>query len=403
MKSAMGKLLTVIMAAFLLIFAGYHAYRHFFSDYSTVDVYRYTVYHTATSHGIFFRTEQSLAQPAGSHLRYAVEDGEKVRVGSVLAYRYNDALSADLARQQQEAQKELTMLQRVRTMLESSNTATVSNLTRNTDIALRRMAAAVALGQYDTLDELTLQLQEEINLGSGMTGGTAELNSRIAELENQTERSISSEAVYSTQEGYFSSYVDGREGQYTTESLETLTCEELQQMLTEEYPAQEELLGKIVSGPEWYFALTIDSKEEKNFPQGSKVSLSFSGGRGGSVEGTVIRSVESDDGNTVMLVIKGNAVTEDTVSRREAAVRLSSDSFTGVRFDKQYLRIVDGVKGVYVDNGYSVKFKTVDIIYEGDTYYLSRLNYTGEESLNIFDKLIDTKAELYDGMPLSDL
>ena len=174
-------------------------------------------------------------------------------------------------------------------------------------------------------------------------------------------------------------------------------------MLTEEYPAQEELLGKIVSGPEWYFALTIDSKEEKNFPQGSKVSLSFSGGRSGSVEGTVIRFAESNDGNTVMLVIKGNAVTEDTVSRREAAVRLSSDSFTGVRFDKQYLRIVDGVKGVYVDNGYSVKFKTVDIIYEGDTYYLSRLNYTGEESLNIFDKLIDTKAELYDGMPLSDL
>ena len=61
MKSAMGKLLTVIMAAFLLIFAGYHAYRHFFSDYSTVDVYRYTVYHTAMSHGIFFRTESGAA------------------------------------------------------------------------------------------------------------------------------------------------------------------------------------------------------------------------------------------------------------------------------------------------------------------------------------------------------
>ena len=30
-------------------------------------------------------------------LRYAVRDGEKVRVGSVLAYRYGDALSADLA------------------------------------------------------------------------------------------------------------------------------------------------------------------------------------------------------------------------------------------------------------------------------------------------------------------
>ena len=75
MRSAMGKLLTVIMAAFLLIFAGYHAYRHFFSDYSTVDVYRYTVYHTATAHGVFFREETSLNQPEGSNLRYAVRDG----------------------------------------------------------------------------------------------------------------------------------------------------------------------------------------------------------------------------------------------------------------------------------------------------------------------------------------
>ena len=56
-----------------------------------------------------------------------------------------------------------------------------------------------------------------------------------------------------------------------------------------------------------------------------------------------------------------------------------------------------------MDNGYNVKFKTVDIIYEGDTYYLSRLNYTGEAALNIFDKLVESKAELYDGMPLDDL
>ena len=111
MKSGMGKLLTFIMAAFLLVFAGYHAYRHFFSDYTTENVYRYTVYHSTTAQGVFFREEKSLDQSVGSNLRYAVRDGEKVRVGSVLAYRYSDALSADLAERRAEAQKELTMLQ----------------------------------------------------------------------------------------------------------------------------------------------------------------------------------------------------------------------------------------------------------------------------------------------------
>lgn len=77
MKSGMGKLLTFIMAAFLLVFAGYHAYRHFFSDYTTENVYRYTVYHSTTAQGVFFREEKSLDQAAGSNLRYAVRDGER--------------------------------------------------------------------------------------------------------------------------------------------------------------------------------------------------------------------------------------------------------------------------------------------------------------------------------------
>lgn len=208
------------------------------------------------------------------------------------------------------------------------------------------------------------------------------------------------EAVYSTLEGYFSSAVDGREGEYTPARLEAMSCDDLQTLLTAG-ETEEAGLGKVVSGPEWYFALTISSKEHKNYQLGSRVNLAFAGG--GTAQGTVVRTELSDDGSAMMLVIRGDTVTEDTVSRRAATVRLSSENYTGVRFDKEYLRIVDGVKGVYVDNGYSVKFKTVDIIYEGDTYYLSRLNYTGEEQLNIFDKLIASKTELYDGMPLSDL
>ncbi|MFR3991258.1 MAG: HlyD family efflux transporter periplasmic adaptor subunit [Angelakisella sp.] len=276
MKSGMGKLLTFIMAAFLLVFAGYHAYRHFFSDYTTENVYRYTVYHSTTAQGVFFREEKSLDQSAGSNLRYAVRDGEKVRVGSVLAYRYSDALSADLAERRAEAQKELTMLQRVLAQLQSSNTPTVSDLTRNTDIDLQKLAEAVALEHYSGMDTLALNLQEEINLGSGITGKTVVLEARIAELEAQTSGSASGEAVYSTLEGYFSSAVDGREGEYTPARLEAMSCDDLQTLLTAG-ETEEAGLGKVVSGPEWYFALTISSKEHKNYQLGSRVNLAFAG------------------------------------------------------------------------------------------------------------------------------
>ena len=41
------------------------------------------------------------------------------------------------------------------------------------------------------------------------------------------------------------------------------------------------------------------------------------------MQGTVVRTELSDDGSTMMLVIKGNTVTEDTVSRRVATDRKS--------------------------------------------------------------------------------
>lgn len=73
------------------------------------------------------------------------------------------------------------MLQRVLAQLQSSNTPTVSDLTRNTDIDLQKLAEAVALEHYSGMDTLALNLQEEINLGSGITGKTEALEARIAE------------------------------------------------------------------------------------------------------------------------------------------------------------------------------------------------------------------------------
>lgn len=56
--------------------------------------------------------------------------------------------------------------------------------------------------------------------------------------------------------------VDGREGEYTPARLEAMSCDDLQTLLTAG-ETEEAGLGKVVSGPEWYFALTISSKEHK--------------------------------------------------------------------------------------------------------------------------------------------
>lgn len=133
MKSGMGKLLIFIMGGIFAGVCGYHATGTFLRLYYRECIPLYGVPQHYRSGGVFSGGKKP-GPVRGSNLRYAVRDGEKVRVGSVLAYRYSDALSADLAERRAEAQKELTMLQRVLAQLQSSNTPTVSDLTRNTDI-----------------------------------------------------------------------------------------------------------------------------------------------------------------------------------------------------------------------------------------------------------------------------
>lgn len=397
------KFLMFVMAVFLAAFAGYHAYRHFFSSYTTVDAYRHTVYHTAVVDGILIRSEQSLNQKSGEHMRYVVEDGEKVKVGTPLAYTYASEASLNEAQRRAELQDELDLLLKVESLIKANNIPTVTDLSRNTDVSLSALAEAVALGDYTHLDDLILQVQEQVNIGAALTGSTKALEERIDKLESTASKQMSSSVLYSSREGYFSYSVDGFEKSYSTDLIGNISAEQLQQMLQQEYPLQEDTLGKVVNGTEWYYVTTVPADRAGDFPEGSAVTVSFAGSTADAVNARVLQvQQESPDADAVITLV-GNEVNADTVSRRCSAARISSPAYVGIRFDQKYLRISDGVKGVYVDAGYTVKFKPVDIIYEGDGYYLSRLNYTGEDYLNIFDRLIDTKADLHDGMSISDL
>lgn len=402
MKNGMVKVLTVILAVFLVVFTGYHAYRHFFKSYSTVDVYRYTVYHTAVAKGVFIRDEIDLGQSTGEHLRYAVKDGEKVKVGTPLAYRYNSATEAARALEYQNNQNELAALKKVQSLLSSNNVPKVTELTAATDVSVTALAESIALGNYDSLETKELALQYQLNMGAALTGITLPMEQRITELEAAAHQNYSS-VLYSSAEGYFSYYVDGCEDSLAPDKVGSITADELSRLTARDYPVMEGTLGKVIRDYRWYFVTLLSARDAKDFPIGSTVTLSFAGSDAKGVEAYVESQQPEADGKSVVVTFSGTEMNTETASRRCTSVRISSPAYTGIRFDAEHLHIVDGEKGIFVDGGYTVAFKKVDIIYEGDGYYLSRLNYTGEECINIFDRIIVSDAELYDGMPLNEI
>ena len=71
-------------------------------------------------------------------------------------------------------------------------------------------------------------------------------------------------------------------------------------------------------------------------------------------------------------------------------------TYSGIRVDKNSVRLLDGQSGVYVKVGQIVRFKKADVLYMGSSYAL--LDPNGKVSN--FDEVIVSGKNLYDGKAL---
>ena len=193
--------------------------------------------------------------------------------------------------------------------------------------------------------------------------------------------------------------MDGYEGEYTPQMLEDLDAAALRELLAKEYPDDPDSFGKSVTDFTWYYAAVIPRESAEFFYTGAKVELDFIGSGEAAVPGKVVRLAPEENGEA-LVVIQSTSVNADTVSHRTASVKISFQNYKGLRISQKALRIVDGVKGVYVRSGYSVRFKKVDILYTGPDYYLCRTQYGSADQLNLFDEVIVEGTDLYDGKPI---
>lgn len=77
-------------------------------------------------------------------------------------------------------------------------------------------------------------------------------------------------------------------------------------------------------------------------------------------------------------------------------MRIILKEYSGLVVNTEAVRIVDDVKGVYVDNGYMIKFKPIEVIYTGDGYMLCKVS-EDKSGLVLYDEVVIGGRNLYDG------
>ena len=181
-------------------------------------------------------------------------------------------------------------------------------------------------------------------------------------------------------------------------------------------------VGKLITGDTWYFAANLPAAEAESLREGSRVSVRFANGLDRDMEMRVRSISREEDGQRTLVLESGEYLALTTLLRHQTA-QVICRTYEGIRVPKNAVRVEtrtvgEGEEaqevrftGVYCRMARLASLKPVQVLYEGEDYYLVTPD---EEILERFfsaarvsrtlrggDEIIITARDLYDGKVVS--
>lgn len=412
--------ITFAMAAIavaLVIYFGFYVAKVFSEPYTTALAYTYTSNDSAEAVGILVRQETVLPAQTGI-VDVTRSEGEKVGVGQSVAQVYRDS-------QAQTNQADLEALADQIQLLEYSSDGggvdSAAKLDENILQAVTALHAASGVGDYNQLEDQVRTLKSTVlkrgyvygnGLGSEeLTQKLNDLKSQYAALKQQTSSSTSS--VRAPQSGVFSTLVDGYETAVTPQTVFQLTPSSLSALLAGQGKEAGGGVGKLITSTRWYFAAALPVSVAERLKEGSTATLRFSGDFDQDIDMRVDQIGEAEGDKSVAVFSTDRYLSQTTLLRQQTA-ELIFNSWSGLRIPKQALRmekstytdketgqeVQNNRLGVYALLGGRAEFKTVEVVTEGDDYYVVRSTTDESDALRAGDEVIVRATELYDGQLL---
>ncbi len=412
--------ITVAIAAIavaLVIYFGFYVAKVFSEPYTTALAYTYTSNDSAEAVGILVRQETVLPAQTGI-VDVTRSEGEKVGVGQSVAQVYRDS-------QAQNNQADLEALADQIQLLEYSSDGggvdSAAKLDENILQAVTALHAASGVGDYNQLEDQARTLKSTVLkrgyvYGNGL--GAEELSQKLNDLKSQyaalkQQTSSSTSSVRAPQSGVFSTLVDGYETAVTPQTVFQLTPASLSALLAGQGKEAGGGMGKLITSTRWYFAAALPVSVAERLKEGSTATLRFSGDFDQDIDMRVDQVGQAEGDKSVVVFSTDRYLSQTTLLRQQAA-ELIFNSWSGLRIPKQALRmekstytdketgqeVQNNRLGVYALLGGRAEFKTVEVVTEGDDYYVVRSTTDESDALRAGDEVIVRATELYDGQLL---
>lgn len=400
---------SLIISIAALIYLGYHFINSFSSEIVTEYALQITESDIVSLDGYILRDEDVMWSTATGSRGYLVSDGTKVKVGSPVVNIYNGSSSNEDKLVEIDKKLDLLAASTITEGITSSDTGALDTRISSSYMSIRQNAEA---GLYSTLPKRRDELLTLINKRRLITGAVDSFDDVIEDLNSQRDAITAqhgdlAEAVTTNESGYFYSELDGYEGIFGTDQVETMNFDTFDQMLASE-PRQysDQAVGKLCTEFEWYVVSECTRDSLRYFSKGSYYTVGFPYNNDVSIRMELV-NVYSEIGNDrVLVVFRSGTIPEDFSFRRMQPIEVVRSSHTGYKVPISAARLVDGVQGVYILDNNMVLFRQIDILLELDGYYIVAPRDIENDpdyrnKLALYDQIIVSGKDLYVGKMIS--
>ena len=418
----MNEITTRILKFLLLVFAVVLAfsifYHLFFTNYETENAIYYEVSDVSSFQGVYVRSESIKTYSGTGAVRYCVNDGAKLGVGSVIAEVYSSPEQIDLRRRIAEKEDEIAMLEKIENPGTSEN-AQPANLASLIDEQYKAMIRLRERQDYSAMSSAKQDMTVLMSTYEKVTDSGIDFNDRIVALEDEVARlnaqlSAPEETITTPESAYFVSFVDGYEDILSPENLSGMTPDLISTVSDDGTVSEESIGGQIIGKPiksyAWYIVGVFDNRKMR-LSEGDTATVRLeSVPQNLSVK--VVSLYSTGDIGKTQGVFRCDELTHDTVQHRTERVQIIRETVEGIRVPSSAIRFktlteeqtdeegnvtttTTDYKGVYVLVGETPEFRKIDVVYEDDNYCLSRLD-AGSGYIALYDDII-VKGVMADG------
>lgn len=394
------KLMSLIVAVVLVIYAVVSAYNSINNNVRTTTAYVTTVSDTADAQMFIIRDETILESRGSGFVVPLAENGGKVSSGSELAAVFSGEKAAENYAELDTLSKKLEIYKKIANRVDMEN-VDIEKLETDIETDFYSILDGTYNNDFSSLSDNELSFGEKLSRKRLYFGEETDCSAQIAELEGKIASLSSSSAkeiITADEAGYFVSRPDGFEDVLKVEDIQDLTKEKLEEAFkSEKKEIPDGTIGKMINGCNWYAATVVKSSEVTGLEVGKSVKLVLGDNDNATVSSKVYSKKILDD-NYILYVFRCSFVNEELATLRKVTGKIVLGSHKGLKIPKDAVRFNDeGDEGVYILEGNVAKFNKIEEIYSSDNFVIAENKANSPGWLAQYDEIITSGKELSHG------